>query len=613
MGGIAGMLSLTRERVDPAKVERMLERLAHRGPDDRGWRRSANGRLALGGCRMLAPSERGMASVPSVNEDGDVWAVIDGEIDNQRALSHSLRLDGHDLRTDAAAELVVHAYEQYGLEFLHHLHGGFALALWDDGRQRLLLARDRLGERPLYWSSGLGAMAFASEGRILPDCLEAPGRLDVERLPEYFACGAVAAPHTLFDGIRKLGPGEALVVERGNRLRPMVWWTPCSDPHRVAAIRALSADHHENNLRVLAESAIADRLGAMRPISAVVDGDPASLAMAVTMGRLLGRRPEVLVFGDDSCRRLAPAAAASGLRLTAVNPQETQVIGRLAECWRAMDEPLADPVLLCWWWIGRWMAGSGMPAALAASGSWMAMPWAAGADLPPPGQRIARLIAAVADLLGLAGRLGGRPPVDDPLVLLTPVLRRRLKSVERPLRRFRQSVPAAIAEDGFASLAYAETRSTVADGVLLGLDRMFMAHSVTLRVPFLDDSLIDYLLALPGGEGSACPRPEALAARALKGLGRLSGSDCGGAVPPLGRWFRGDLAELFREAAQHGRLFAAGVLDRQACLALLDDHQIGRHDHGRRLWSLLCLSRWADFNRLECPAGALDDALRQVV
>ena len=614
MGGIAGMLSFTRDQAQSAKVERMLERLAHRGPDDRGLRRSSHGRLVLGGCRLMASAEHGMAAIPSVNEGGDVWAVIDGEIDNQRALSQTLRLDGHQFRSDCGAELLVHAYEQYGVDFLHHLHGGFALALWDERRHRLLLARDRLGERPLYWSRGVGVLAFASEARVLPECLEATGRLDIDRLPEYFACGMVAAPYTLFDGIRKLGPGEALVVERGASLRPLVWWAPCTDPRRVAAIRALSAEHHENNLRVLVESAIADRLGAMRPIAAVGDGEAGSLAMAVAMGRLLGRRPEVLVFGDDNCRRLVPAATSVGLRLTAVCPDEAQVIGRLADCWRAMDEPIGNPSLLGWWWLGRWMAANGMPAALAASRSWVVASGArlpVGPDLPSPGFG-ARLVALIGALLGRGiHHGGGRPASSDQLAMLAPALRRRLKTVDLPPRRFVLAVPPDIADDLPAAVAYAETRSTVADGVLLGLDRMFMAHSVSLRVPLLDDSLIDYVLAIPSSEGDPQQRPQALLARALKGLAPVAENAKGPTPYPLGRLFRGDMAELYRETVERGRLFAAGILDREASLGLLNDHLIGRIDHSWQLWSLLCLCRWIDLNRLECPAAAVDDSMHQ--
>jgi len=634
MGGIAGLLSLTRARADSKRVEQMLSALRPRGPDDQGLRRALSGRLVMGGCRTVLGDADGETQFPLVNEAGDVWAVIDGEVDNHRTLRHSLGLDGHQFRSEGSAEVVVHAYEQYGASFLDHLHGRFALALWDEPRQRLLLARDRLGERPLYWTSQGGLFAFASQARTLLDVLPLPRRLDLEVLPEYLAHGFVMPPRTLLDGIRKLGPGEALAIERGGRqMVPITWWTPCRDERRAAAVRALPAETHETNLRVLVDSAIADRLTTHRSICAVIDGEPESLALAAGMARLLGRSIDGLVLGE--AERFETPLSAAGVRLVPVHPSEAQMVASIGDCLDAMDEPIADPEVVGQWWLARAMANAGLSVGLAATGAGTALlgpellarhrrapfAWRLLRRLGPTGRRAgAGLLAPLLSLSGhgdgaqaLRRAADGEPPLPSPATLfadpatLLPVELQPLVAAHPPaeaVARLRRQLPPWIAQDELGSLAVIELRMGLAERRLMALDRMSMAHSVELRHPFLDDALIDYALAVPSPQRVPGGRPKDLLLRALRGLLPVAAlPPARPAPPPLARWLRRpELGAMVERSFTQGGLVRQGLFDSETCRTLLAEHQIGR-DHHAQLWALYVLIEWA--NRLGLEVSGL--------
>ncbi len=643
MGGIAGIMSVARGRADLRRVDRMLDLLGHRGPDDRGSRRLANGRLVLAGCRTLLHESEALSPFPLSNESGEVWAILDGEIDNHRALRHSLRLDGHSFRSEAVGEVVVHAYEQYGLAFLEHLHGRFALALWDETQHRLVVARDRLGERPLYWTRSEGIMAFASEATALLDTLPIPRRLDIDSLPEYLAQGFVLAPNTLVEGIRKLGPGEALLVERGNRIQPLSWWAPCRDERRAAAVRALAVEHHENNLRVLLDSAIADRLTANLSVAALLDGEPESLAMAASMARLLGRTVDALVLGEEAARQLAAPAAALGLKLTPVLPAEGQMLAYLPDYLRAMDEPLTDPSAIGIWWLARSMSNSGMAVGLSSVGAGSLLlgadllarhrhvpsAWRLLRGLSPGGRRLG--VRLLGPLLGLFSQranaealrhaVDGEPPLPSPDPLFAEPAQltadgkwlARSRPAGEAVARARRAMPSWLAGDELAALAFVETRTAVAEGQLTAFDRMAMIHSVELRLPFLDDALVDYALAIPSKERAPAGHAKDLLLRSLRGLlpANLSPVPQLARQPPIDRWFRCELVGVFEDAVRRNRLFESGLLDRAACLALLREHQSGRVDRHRQLWAMLVLCQWVDLHGLDIAGALLDEPARQ--
>ena len=234
MCGIYGIASLSQKPVsDDALLERMARVIIHRGPDDQGDYRD----VGIGfGMRRLSIIDLQGGHQPIPNEDQTIWAVCNGEIYNFKALRADLEAKGHRFRCNSDTEVIVHLYEERGLDFVKQLRGMFALALWDKARQRLVLARDRLGKKPLYIRREPDRFMFASEIKSILQVEGVPRRLDFQALQEYLALGYVPAPRTLFEGIEKVLPGHYLMIEKG-QIRDREYWDiesgadeNCSEP-----------------------------------------------------------------------------------------------------------------------------------------------------------------------------------------------------------------------------------------------------------------------------------------------------------------------------------------------------------------------------------------------
>src|SRR6266436_849814 len=221
MCGIAGFLTY---RVLPearAVLQRMTRSLAHRGPDDEGLYFNESTGL---GVRRLSVIDLETGQQPMSNEDGTVWVALNGEIYNFQALRVRLEGRGHKFRTRSDTEVVIHAYEEYGDKWLSHLDGMFGLAVWDVRKRTLLLARDRLGEKPLYYHAGSHAFVFGSELRALLAHPSVPRQLSFESLSRYLSFEYVPAPHSIFAGIEKLPAGHLLTVGPGSKPRVIPYW-----------------------------------------------------------------------------------------------------------------------------------------------------------------------------------------------------------------------------------------------------------------------------------------------------------------------------------------------------------------------------------------------------
>src|SRR5436309_4221070 len=222
MCGIAGFVTTGFRGDSRDVVHRMVTRLRQRGPEDQG--EYVDAQVALGSCRLSIIDLPG-GRQPIGNENGTVYAVLNGEIYNFRELRSRLQQRGHRFKTRSDTEVVVHAYEQDGEDFVADLDGMFALALWDGPERKLVLARDRMGEKPLYYYDGPGVFVFGSELRALLEHPDVPRALDLRRLSRYLLFDAVPAPHSILDGIAKLAPAHTLVVSPGAKPHVTPYWT----------------------------------------------------------------------------------------------------------------------------------------------------------------------------------------------------------------------------------------------------------------------------------------------------------------------------------------------------------------------------------------------------
>jgi asparagine synthase (glutamine-hydrolysing) len=609
MSAIAGILSLDRGPADVDAVEGMVAAMRRRGPDDDGSYRSPGCHFAMAACRRSLLDRSAAASLPMANETHDVWLALDGEIYNHRLLRHGLELDGHRFRSNSDAEAVLHAYEQYGLGFIDNLQGEFVLALWDDRLDRLVVARDRLGRKPLYYAERSTKLVFASAIAPLMKVSGLPGLLDPQALAQFLACGHVAAPSTLVAGVSKLAAGEMLVADRDGPPYRVRWSRLPTDGRRAAALRAHGAERHVGNLRTLIECSIADRLMGDAPVGALVGPGLDGGVGAMIMARLSGRVVPTVTVIDESDRdgaaardaRLLGRAAGSHAHEIAVSAEACAAA--LPEVVAALGEPLGNPASLLWWWGGRGCAEAGLAAVQAGEGNDEVMlghPAYGNGRCSGLGWELRRLLARLTlrrpPESGLAARLA---PVESGWpTLLGPVA----GGVSHPPRDSTADhcrpadLPDWLSSDPLAAAGWLDLTGRVAESACLRVDFMAMAHGVSVRLPYLDDALVSYALAVPGRQRSPAGAPKQLWRRAVADLlpAELASRAVTPVTLPLDRWLStGPLAAELERCIAGSALFLHGVLAAAPARALLSGQWAGG-GRTRLLWSLLVLARWSE-------------------
>lgn len=604
-------------------LRRMRDALSHRGPDDAGQYFDLHAAL---GHRRLAIVDVEGGRQPVCNERGNVWAVLNGQIYNHAALRDELRGRGHVFATRGDAEVVTHLYEEFGDRFLTRLNGMFAVAVWDAARRRLLLARDRMGVKPLYYIAEPRRVIFGSE---LKSLLEAPGvprEIDVQGLADYLALGYVPSPRTIYRGIRKLQPGEYLIFEQNNVHRHTWWSLPAGDWHTAPEVAL--ADELWERLTV----ATRDRVATEVPCGAFLSGGVDSAAVTALLQQAGGAGEGLKTFAigmDDAALDERGAARESAARLgtdhgeAVLTADDARLLPRLA--WH-FDEPLADPSALPLYRLAE-MARPHMKVALTGDGgdeilagyrryrfdvnedrvrqvapAWLRAPvFAAAARLAPDAAWLPRPMRARRTLENLAGdaadghaRSVARMDLAAVRALLHPDLRRALGDYD-PLEQLREAYRKSSAEHPLARAQAVDIRYGLGDGILTKADRASMAHGLELRSPMLDHRFVEFAARIPPGSRMRGPMGKwllrcAVEKRVDAGIARRSKQGFG---VPLDRWFgepRGRLSRMVARATLGG---AGGLLDEATIAALVQDQRSGRRAAGATLWSIAMLGAWA--------------------
>jgi asparagine synthase (glutamine-hydrolysing) len=641
MCGIAGVMRLGGPAADPepAVVERMCDTLAHRGPDDAGIWRSPRGEIVLGHRRLSIVDLSPAGHNPMPNEDETVWITYNGEVYNHAGYRPGLEARGHRYRSQTDTETLLHLYEEHGPEFLRRLRGMFAFALWDGPRQRLLLARDRLGIKPLYYTVAGGQLVFASEIKALLAHPAVPRELDEAALAQYLTFATVPAPATLFAGIRKLPPGHRLMATPSGELTVERWWHPLKPESRYDAELA-SEDDTTAALRELLRSAVIEQTMADVPHGLLLSG---GLDSTLILGLLTAHLPEPVRtfsigfegapgFDEREYSRAAAAHFGSEHREFVLHPRD--VIASVPEVVRAQDEPLSDWVSLPLRALTRGVRESGVIVVQVGEGSdelFAGYPrylryarmqrgaWGAWQRLPRGLRRtLGRATSAglapfdrlreVRDLLERASR-------DEPIFvtgaaahwdteksrLLSPDARARLGDRARSglvaREHFGEYHRLAPRPDILGAMAFQDLAVRLPELLLQRVDRMTMLHSIEARVPFLDHRVVEFAFQMPpawkvrGNQGKVAVK------RAARGIvpdaiidRRKVGFDV-----PLAQWLREPpLRGWARETLLGSRLHRRGLLDLPRIRGLLDRHTAGRIEAGFRLWNLINLCAWYD-------------------
>jgi len=620
MCGICGTFDFGRGRdADPELLKRMSETLLHRGPDGSGVH--LDGPIGLA-ARRLAIIDLKHGDQPMTALGGEIAVVQNGEILNHLELRASLERSGVRFRTACDTEVLLHMYLRDGPSFVERLRGMFAVALWDRRERRLLLARDRFGIKPLYYSVDGEGLSFASELKALLALPSFPREVDRDALDSYLAFNSIPAPLTIFSAARKLAPGHLLLCEpsAGVRITRFARPTPAS----VNDVRPESATALAAELRERLRDSVSAHLLADVPVGVLLSGGVDSSVLTALASECSSEPVSTFSIGfrERSFNELELARAVAKRYGTrhhelVVTPQISELLPRLVA---TFDEPFADSSAVPTYLVSE-LAAEHVKVVLSGEG---------GDELFGGYETYA------ADLLALrfgptAARLGPlveRLPSSSARVSFDYRAKRFVRAAALPpLERhhgwkeiFTSRQRASLLRDEWQDPAFdplwgwrerfAETNGApllarlqdvdlgiyMADDLLVKTDRMSMVHSLEARVPFLDPVVSDLALALPTRlkvRGLSKKRLLRQAAAPLIPAELLKARKRGFSIPAAA-WLRGELQPLARELLGPERMRAQGFFEASAVSQLLDDHVARRQDLSRQLWGLMCFSLWVE-------------------
>ena len=618
MCGIVGIVHSDRARpVTAAAVRRMCDAIVHRGPDDEGI--YAQHRVGLG-MRRLSIIDLEGGHQPVFNEDGSCAIVFNGEIYNYRELRAGLVSRGHVLRTESDTETIVHLYEEMGERCVDLLRGMFGFAIWDAKRERLLLARDRFGIKPLYYAAGPWGLAFASELKALHAAGYTGDSLDWVGLESMFRVGYVAAPRSPFKAVHKLPPAHVLSWQAGREPRLTRYWdlpTAAASSQRDAV--QLVRDRFDESVRA--------HLVADVPVAAFLSGglDSSAVVSSMALGGNDVHAYTVRYRGTGSgaadespLAQLLANRYGVNLSIVDVEPDIRSIFERIVH---ALDEPHADESSVPTWLIcervakeykvalvgtggDELFAGYRRHFGLAMAGLWQHVPAPLRRAMEVAGRRIPesrsgglgvsrfkRFLGSgggslAARYLGLQDRLGTLPLFSA--AVAEDVASGYARSV------FEEHAHAAPRDGLIRPALYLDYKTYLPDDLLHLADRISMAHSLELRVPFVDHELVEALFPLPDRTRVGLMQPKRLLRQALRP--RLPAAHFTapkrGFVGPTAMWLRNELAEMLADELSASRMARLGYFNARTVDRLRSEHMEVRQNHEGILWALLSFSVW---------------------
>jgi asparagine synthase (glutamine-hydrolysing) len=636
MCGIAGLVEFDGAHAPESLVAAMCTAMSHRGPDDEGIRAIPaipNGQepRAILGNRRLSIIDVAGGHQPIPNEDGTIWVVQNGEIYNFQALRDRLLASGHTMATKSDTEILVHLYEELGDEFVRELDGMFALALWDDRRKRLLLARDRFGKKPLLYAEAGGRLWFGSEFQALLADPAIRRDIDFDALDEYLSFMSIPAPLTIYRQIRKLPPAHILVRDRSGTRISRYW--------SLGYLPKLQIDEEEAaaEVRRLLTEAVRKRLISEVPLGAFLSGGVDSSAVVAIMAGLIGDRVKTFAIGFDDARfnelpharRIAEKYGCDHHEFE-VRPRAVEVVPTLV---RHYGEPYADSSAIPSFYLAK-LTRQHVTVALNGDGgdeSFGGYAWHAGSRLAEQWQRVPSPLRGLAEQIasGLAPLSGNRRSTISRLSrfmsgasrpraeryrrwlsVFTPELKSALYLSPRP--RASDPIDAIFAGapslDAIDAMVRADVEWYLPTDLLVKVDIATMANSLEARSPFLDWHLTEFAARLPShlkvkGNTSKYILKKAIAD--LVPAENMHRPKQGFAVP-VGPWFRGELKEFLADHILGSRFHSRGLFKAGEVQRLFEDHQRGAGDHAHHLWTLLMLELWFREFIDRAPARSLE-------
>lgn len=642
MCGIVGIYNYGRAAppVSLDLLHRLNATLAHRGPDDLGTWVSSSFDVGFAHRRLSIIDITVAARQPLHNEDSSVWITFNGEIYNyERLRSHLLAQGSHSLTTTSDTEVIVHLYEELGEDCLALLDGMFAFGIWDDRRKRLLLARDRLGKKPLYYFNRNGLLVFASEIKAILEHPQVSRELDRESLDEYLTFRTVPAPRTLFEGIHKLPPGHLLTCNQRGEVVCKPYWDVTSLP----ATESNSVDKNRHNAtpseRVLdlLRAAVRKRMVSDVPVGAFLSGGLDSTAIVALMTEAASAQLQtfsIAIKDIPDCSEIDEARFVSnhfGTNHHEVFIDRHDLEAVLPKLSFACDDPVADPVNVPLFFLSKLTRSHDVKVVQTGEGSdeiffgyesrlqlirsflrkerfarfvpaplikAMALSFS---GVAREGGRLARLGRVLQELTSGLPALGGTTGFarSRSLDVTTDGHSCRTRSlaanrtIDELADRIRKSWPDA---DVGAIVSYVDLKLRLAELLLMRTDKITMLHGVEARVPFMDHELVQYVLSIPLSTKLAGQGSKPLLKKALAGIvpDRVLNRRKQIFFAPVNLWLRNGMDSYVRNLFATSSIMSRGVLRKEVCERMLDLHIAGRADYGAELWTIITLCGWYD-------------------
>jgi asparagine synthase (glutamine-hydrolysing) len=632
MCGICGIYNLDLEPLkSPGIIDRMSAQIKHRGPDSEG--KFLRPHLALA-FRRLSIIDLETGDQPLSNETGEISLVFNGEIYNYRELRKGLLKRGHQFKTQSDGEVIAHLYEEKGADFVNGLNGMFAIALWDERANRLVLARDRAGEKPLYYWLQDSTLVFGSEIKTI---LQYPGvsrRLDPEALSQYFFYGYFPTPRSVFDEIKKLPAAHLMVVENQETHIKCYWrmqdYLRAPDRGRMTWKQELQACEE---LREKLRDASVSRLVSDVPLGVFLSGGLDSSTLVATMSELSPGNVNSFSVSFpqrtfDEGEYAEYVARHFNTRHHVLTADDQTMRGALLTLMDHLDEPMADPAIIPTYLLSCF-ARQHIKVALSGEGSdelfggyptylgtraaeyYLRLPEFLRRQVV---DRLSELLPVTSDAVpkGLFLRRFLTHAEKDPAVrhhswfgmfsaeeieqLFTPQwagLHPPIGAIFNPLSRV---LDGARFNDVLAEMLYLDFRMYLEDNLLVKVDRASMACSLEMRTPFLDHRLIEFASGLPTNLKVRGFKTKYILKKAVEKWlpHKIVYRQKRGFSVPIASWLRDDLQPLVAETLEEGKLKRQGLFNSEYVQQLIGEHCSGVADHRKGLWALLCFQLWYD-------------------
>ena len=624
MCGIAGIVNA--DDAMPVRAETlkgMCDVLAHRGPDDEGF--FIEGNVGIG-MRRLSIIDLHTGHQPIANEDGRIRIVFNGEIYNFNELRRELEQKGHEFSTNSDTEAIVHAYEEYGDDCVHHLNGMFSFAIWDGRTRKLLLARDRLGIKPLYYYQNARAFVFGSEIKSILESGQVSKEVDPQALDLYLAFEYVPSPHSMFKGIKKLPPGHLLVLRDGQASISQYWELARQQPDSPQSAAELC-----DRLYDLLKDSVRMRLISDMPLGAFLSGGIDSSAIVCMMSEMMDRPVKTFSIGFDDpsynelgyAREVAQHFGTDHHELV-IKPEVVDLVQGLATY---LDEPLADVSVFPTYLVSK-LAREHVTVVLSGDGGdelFAGYDWYLASKMDSyyrrlPGVLRNRLIPALVGKIPPSSQKKGvvnkvKRFVDGAMLpeslmhfrwniyataemkddLLSPEFKKSLNGANT-YDKFVSYLETAAGSDPLWQQQFADIKTFMVDDILVKVDRMSMANSLEARVPFLDHRLVEFAAGVPSDLKLRGMTTKYLLKKAMES--KLPSSVINrrkeGFSIPMKNWLKEELRPMMGDYLSESRLKDGGFFNPRYVQRLMREHLEGSANHAHQLWSLMMFEIWKE-------------------